>query len=193
MSGLSRPRAARRVRGPAAVLALALLSAGCGGGTAEGSGDSTAAPAGSPADSTGDAAGAGDATGAGASEAPTSGETDEGPVGSASPSASAGRSAGASVEVVMTYGSYDAGSGSVRVGGFAEVLAEDGTCVLTLSRPGHADVTAEGPASPDATSAACGELAVDGARLAPGPWTARLEYRSSGASGRSGPSTIELP
>lgn len=186
MSGRSRPRASRCARGPAAALALALLSAGCVAGTAEGAGDGTAA-VGSPAGSTGDVAGAG------SGDAPTSEETDEGSVESASPSAPASRSGEASVEVVMTYGSYHPASGSVRVGGFAEVLEADGTCVLTLSRSGHADVTAEGPASPDATSAACGELAVDGALLAPGPWTARLEYRSSGASGQSGPTTIELP
>jgi hypothetical protein len=82
----------------------------------------------------------------------------------------------------------------VEVGGFADgVVESDGTCVLTLSQPGRADVSTRGEAVPDARNTSCGALSVGLDQLGPGPVTALLTYRSGRSSGASDPLTIDIP
>ena len=99
----------------------------------------------------------------------------------------------ADVDVVITYSGFEPGTDAVEVGGFAAVVEDDGECVLTLSRSGRDDVQVEAAATPDVRTTACGSLSVPADRLAPGEWTARLEYRSSTSSGTSPSQTVEIP
>lgn len=92
----------------------------------------------------------------------------------------------------MTFAAWQPATASVEVGGYADVVEEDGTCTLELSQ-GSASVSTTSTASPDATTTSCGILTIAGTTLQPGPWTAVLRYESPRTAGESPPITIEVP
>jgi hypothetical protein len=98
----------------------------------------------------------------------------------------------ATVDVVTTYAGWNATSGAVEVGAYAAAVEAGATCTLTLTQ-GGASVTAEGPATPDVSTTACGDLAVTRDSLAAGTWQAVVRYESVTSSGVSAPVTVEVP
>jgi hypothetical protein len=54
-------------------------------------------------------------------------------------------------------------------------------------------VTADVEAMPDASTTACGSLAVAGSQLGAGSWQAVLRYESPTSSGSSAPVQIDVP
>jgi hypothetical protein len=99
---------------------------------------------------------------------------------------------GGKVPVVVTYSGWNAVQHQVMVGGYAAGVVESkGVCTLTL-RQGARTVTAQSPASPDASTTACGALSVPGTKLAPGSWRAVLSYTSKTSSGAAAPVDIEV-
>jgi hypothetical protein len=117
------------------------------------------------------------------------------PVGFATETSSPGTPGSpADVDVQISYGAVDAATNAVEVGGIVTgVVEDDGRCALVLRRPGQTDVRVEGAAVPDVTSTACARLAAPVDGLAPGTWTAQLEYRSGASAGTSAELPIEIP
>ncbi|TFV53596.1 hypothetical protein [Blastococcus sp. TF02A-35] len=101
---------------------------------------------------------------------------------------------GADQEVVVSHAAVGPAGDAVEVSGFVPGLVEDGgRCVLVLGRTGHTDVTVEDEAFAEAQSTACALLSVPVDRLAPGVWTARLDYRSDVSSGSSEDVEVVVP
>jgi hypothetical protein len=99
---------------------------------------------------------------------------------------------GDQVQVVLTYASFDAASGTVQANGFAAGLIEDGgTCTLTLTQGGDT-VTATSTAAADASTTSCGLLET-AAGLAGGTWDAVLTYSSDNARGESEAVEVTVP
>jgi hypothetical protein len=159
----------------------------------------TSPPAGSPDDSPGSTqAATGDTSPGGELNlgtpsplpTPTISEFPSGiPTPSDSPSPTATK---ASAEVAMTYAAWFDVTRTVEAAGFATPLEAAGTCTLVLTKDGAA-VTASVAALVDATSMACGGLAISAATLSPGDWTAVLEYDSPASHGVSAPMTVRVP
>jgi hypothetical protein len=100
---------------------------------------------------------------------------------------------GGNVQVAVTYADWDSSSRSVEVDGFVTgVIEAGGTCLVTLTR-GADSVTAQSTGMPNASSTVCGSVTVKDARLTSGTWQAVLSYRSSTATGASGPVAIKVP
>ncbi len=96
--------------------------------------------------------------------------------------------------VVLSFATVGPDGSAVEASGSVPGLIEDGgRCVLVLSLPGRADVTAEGEAFADAQSTSCGLLTVPLDRLSAGTWTARLDYRSDASSGSSDGVGVVVP
>lgn len=98
----------------------------------------------------------------------------------------------ATVDVATTYAGWNDVSGAVEVGAYAATVESGATCTLTLTQ-GAAAVTAEGAATPDASTTACGVLAVGRDRLSAGAWQAVVSYASATSSGVAAPVTVEVP
>lgn len=103
-----------------------------------------------------------------------------------------GAPAPASTDVVVTYSGWNATSGAVEVGAYVPVLESGGTCTLVLTQ-GTTVVEVARDAAPDASTTACGALAVERAALAPGSWQAVVRYLSPSSAGESAPVTVEVP
>jgi len=98
-----------------------------------------------------------------------------------------------SVAVVLTYAGYMPQSNTVIAGGYADTVAEsDGTCTLTLTQDGQSREVS-GPATPDAATTACGELAVPYDQLSSGTWQATVSYSSPQSTGTSSSTPVEVP
>lgn len=101
---------------------------------------------------------------------------------------------GSDVDVVVSYAGVEPGGTAVEVAGFVTGLVEaGGRCSLVLNRSGHDERHVDGEAVPDAQSTSCALLSVPVDRLAPGTWTARLEYRSGTSSGSSDEVPVVIP
>jgi hypothetical protein len=195
-------RPSRWLRRAVAALALGGLLTACGPGTdlaekdaAASTGEST-----STRSAGADETVASDPPAAATTAAATTGPDAAVSTGAARTSArSGGRATGrpsapSAVDVLITYSGFLPSSDSVEVGGLASGVVEaDGRCTLTLSRPGHADVTVSSTATPDADNTACGALTIAADRVDSGSWTARITYRSSTSSGSSAPATVQVP
>lgn len=100
---------------------------------------------------------------------------------------------GSHVSVELTAWGWNAAQGVAQVRGYAAgVVEEGGTCTLTLTKGGQR-VSAETEALADASTTACGSVAVPGNRLSAGAWQAVLSYDSPTSSGSSAPVQIEVP
>lgn len=97
------------------------------------------------------------------------------------------------VDVVATYGGWNAATDAVEVGGYAVIVETGGTCTLRLTGPGGAVVSASSAAEPDASTTSCGLLSLDHAQLVPGAWQGSLQYSSPNASGQVEIDPIEVP
>ncbi|TYP89870.1 hypothetical protein [Blastococcus xanthinilyticus] len=96
------------------------------------------------------------------------------------------------VAVTLTFaGVLDRGS-AVEAAGFVDVREDGGTCTLTLTRDGTTR-TSELPATPDASTTACGGLAVPLSDLASGTWEAVLSYESADSAGRAPAVDVDVP
>lgn len=194
----SLPRAARPwSRAVPALVAGALLTACVGPGD-----DATATPsAGATASATGTSSpgattGAGSTPGAPADPgvadpgATPPGATDPGAPAPSAPAGGGGGDERAVATVVVTYATWDATEG-VLVAGYVDGVVEDGgTCRVRLVGPGP-EATGTAPATPDAGSTSCGQVAATPAGS--GTWTATLEYTSAGARGTSAPVEVVVP
>ncbi|MGR7023808.1 hypothetical protein [Geodermatophilus sp. URMC 62] len=195
MSARTRPRRTAATRAAWAVAAAVVL-AGCSSSSdapdpAAVTTTVTTTPGVSPeaspsaGDPTGVSTGAGD-TAAGDTAEPTDVATD--------PPLTTGGPRSDDLEVVVSYAGVAPDGGSVEVAGFVPGVVEDGgRCKLVLARSRKDDVSVDGEAFADAQSTSCALLSVPVGRLAPGDWTARLEYRSGRSSGTSSPMTIAVP
>jgi hypothetical protein len=96
------------------------------------------------------------------------------------------------VHVVTTFAGWNATSGAVEVGGYANVVEPVGTCTLRLTH-GDQVVTRKHTASADATTVACGGLSVPGSALTAGAWQAVLAYSSSKSTGEAAAVTVKVP
>jgi hypothetical protein len=85
---------------------------------------------------------------------------------------------------------YSAALDLATVTGYLDVVESGGTCAVRLTS-GATTVSAEGPATTDATTTACA-VDVPGSRLASGTWTATLTYASPSGSAAAAPVTIEV-
>ncbi|WP_448615672.1 hypothetical protein [Modestobacter sp. URMC 112] len=97
-----------------------------------------------------------------------------------------------SVAVTTTYAGVLAGGSSVEAGGYVGVVEQGGTCTLTLTRDDTVR-TASAEGTPDATTTACGGLAVPLSDLASGTWEAVLGYESDRSSGEAPAVEVEVP
>lgn len=96
-----------------------------------------------------------------------------------------------SVDVVVT--SAEQEGDEVVVYGFVQgVVTDSGTCTVTVSRPGAADVVVSGTAFADATTTGCDPLSVPVDPSAAGPWSVVLSYSSASASGASQPTAVSV-
>jgi hypothetical protein len=96
-------------------------------------------------------------------------------------------------DVVLSFVGWVAQTSSVEGGGYLSPVVESGgTCTLELEK-GNRTVTVSSNAEPDASTTACGHLAVPRAKLSAGSWTAVLRYTSPTTTGSSEPSTVEVP
>jgi hypothetical protein len=98
----------------------------------------------------------------------------------------------ATVDVATTYAGWNDASGAVEVGAYAAAVESGGTCTLTLTQ-GATTVTTQGTATPDASTTACGALAVGRDRLSAGAWQAVVSYASATSSGVAAPVSVEVP
>jgi hypothetical protein len=105
------------------------------------------------------------------------------------PPAGDGRSV---VDVVVSFAGWEAEVAAVEVSGFVPVVESDGVCRLVLTS-GTGEVAVEQPATPDASTTACGWMSVGRDQLAPGTWTAVLTYASGTSVGTSAPARVEVP
>jgi hypothetical protein len=96
------------------------------------------------------------------------------------------------VEVVLAYADWDDDTGVSAAGYVAQTVEQGGTCTLTLTL-GQSEVTVSGPGAPDASSVACGGLAVPPGKLSSGTWTSVLSYSSSTSAGSSDAVPVEVP
>lgn len=96
------------------------------------------------------------------------------------------------VDTVTTFAGWNATSRAVEIGGYATVVEPVGTCTLRLIR-GDQVVIRKRPASPDATTVACGGLSVPRSELTPGAWKAVLSYTSSRSTGEAPAVTVQVP
>ncbi|ADG75271.1 hypothetical protein Cfla_2381 [Cellulomonas flavigena DSM 20109] len=176
---------ARRAVACAASLALVLLAAACTTGPREGAAPTTASATASTPGPTSTATATTPAPQASA-QPPTPEPTPEpAPAPGAEPPDGRG-----AVPVVVTYSGWDVAASRVAVGAYVEGLVESGgTCTLTLTGPGTTR-TASQPATPDAGSTSCGELA---AGASSGTWSARVTYESPTASGASATVEVVVP
>jgi hypothetical protein len=100
---------------------------------------------------------------------------------------------GTDVSVELTSWGWNAGKRSAQVRGYAAGVVEGGgTCTLILTQ-GARQVTADVEAMPDASTTACGSVAVGGSQLGAGSWQAVLRYESPTSSGSSAPVQIDVP
>ena len=104
--------------------------------------------------------------------------------------AGGGSASPATVAVTVTVAGWL--DGRAEASGYAELVEDGGTCVLTLTQ-GARTVTTTTTAAADATTTSCGTLSVPGADLGPGTWTGTLRYESPRSAGESAPFTIEVP
>ncbi|SDE27737.1 hypothetical protein SAMN05660485_00422 [Blastococcus fimeti] len=94
--------------------------------------------------------------------------------------------------VFVTYSGWSQ-DGAFQVSAYLPgVVENDGTCTLTMTSE-SGEATASGPASPDATSTACGGLSIAGADLGPGAWSAVVSYESGSSRASSDPIEVEIP
>lgn len=170
-----------------------LLLTGCSsssdptGESAASPSSTTSTPGATSAPSSGDAAGQDPVEDTGGTDSePTDVATD--------PPADGSGSGSSDLDVVVSYAAVEPGGGAVEVSGFVPGVVEDGgRCVLVLSRAGTDDVSVESEAFADAQSTSCALVSVPVERLAPGEWTARLDYRSDASAGSSSPQTVDVP
>jgi hypothetical protein len=96
-------------------------------------------------------------------------------------------------DVVLSFIGWDPKTAAVEAGGYLSPLVESGgTCTLELTKAGRT-VSHSSRAEPDATTTACGNLAVPRGKLTPGSWRAVLRYTSPRTTGTSAPTTVEVP
>jgi hypothetical protein len=94
---------------------------------------------------------------------------------------------------VLSFIGWDPKTAAVKAGGYLSPLVESGgTCTLELTKAGRT-VTESSRAEPDASTTACGNLAIPRAKLTPGSWGAVLRYTSPKATGTSAATTVEVP
>lgn len=114
------------------------------------------------------------------------------PAATPAPAPAAPDAGPAEVDVVTTYAGWNDLSRSVEVGAYVALVESDGSCTVTLTGPGGT-VTADAAATPDASTTACGELAVPGTSLGTGSWQAVVTYSSPRSTGVGAPVTVEVP
>ncbi|GEK21662.1 hypothetical protein [Cellulomonas xylanilytica] len=138
------------------------------------------------------------ATTSGPTSTPTTGPTDGAPPASPEPTDAAPAPAPApddltEVTVTISYAGWVADAGRVEVGAYVDgVIEGTGTCTLTLKRSGRS-VSETVPATADASSTSCGAVAVDGAQLSSGTWSAVVDYDSPTSVGSSAPTEVVVP
>jgi hypothetical protein len=99
---------------------------------------------------------------------------------------------GNAVSVEVTTWGWNAAQRRAQVRGYVAGVVEDGgTCTLTLAKDGR-QVTADAQATPDASTTACGSVAVPGDQLTPGVWQAVLSYASPQSKGSAPAVAIEV-
>ncbi len=113
------------------------------------------------------------------------------PSSSPSPSSSGGgKAAAVSLQGVF----WDATSQSVIGQAFVtNIIESNGSCTLTLSRSGAADVKATVSAYADATVTYCRKIIIPKSSISPGTWTATIAYSSPTSSGTSSTETVQVP
>jgi len=83
-------------------------------------------------------------------------------------------------------------SAEAEVAAFVQnVDTNDGQCTLTMTS-GTTIRTASKPATADANTTQCGTVAILGAQLTPGPWTAVISFTSSRGAGAAAPVQIQV-
>lgn len=96
-------------------------------------------------------------------------------------------------DVVLSYAGWEDAVRAVEAAGYVSPVVEDGgTCTLELTSDGRTTSTTVAAVA-DATTTVCPGLSVPGDDLAPGTWTARLEYSSPTTEGTSEPLDVEVP
>ena len=202
----ARSSSRRRGRVVLVLLALVVIAAVAGylvatRGSATAVADSSSAATGSSAGSSSAGSSAAGSSPADPTEEPvgTPGSTaTRSPEGSAassssSPSSSASGGQQRQVSVTQTYADWDAGSTAIVVDAqVTGVIESGGTCTLTLTREGRS-ARATAPATPDAATTYCGEMAVPGDELISGAWTGAVSYSSPRAEGSSPSFSVVVP
>lgn len=176
---------------PLGVLAALLAVGGCS------SSEVTGAPTASSSRSPGATPSSSPPTSASPSPTPTGTGSAPSPVPQPSGSAPApggdGGAPPAPVDVVVTFAGWNATSGDVEVGGYANGVVEvDGMCTVRLTS-GQTVVEATSAAFPDAASTSCGAVAVPGSQVTSGTWVALLSYASSTSAGTSVANEVTIP
>ena len=98
----------------------------------------------------------------------------------------------AEVPVTVTFYGWNPDTKAVEVGGYVTGVVEDGgTCTLTLTK-GATTVTGSTKALPDASTTACGAVAVPGNKVGAGTWRAVLSYSSDGHTGTAEAVDVEV-
>jgi hypothetical protein len=99
----------------------------------------------------------------------------------------------AATDVVLSFAGWVDADSAIEAAGYVSPVVEDGgTCTLLLTS-GDRQARATSSGAADASTTACGGLAVDGSELASGTWTAVLQYSSATAEGTSEPLEVEVP
>lgn len=96
------------------------------------------------------------------------------------------------VQVVVTYASWEPQSAAVEVGAYVAAVDAPGTCTLTLTQAGRTQ-TQTIDALSDASTMSCGGFLISGSDLSPGAWDAVVSYTSTQLSGSSEPVKVVVP
>ncbi|MBM7480367.1 hypothetical protein ACFP63_09875 [Oerskovia jenensis] len=124
-------------------------------------------------------------------ETPGPGAGGEDPLAPPAPEPVAPLPAG-TVSVTLTFVATDTAAGVIQAGGYADVIDDAGVCSLVLTHDGET-VRTELPAQPDATTTSCGGFSIPLTGMAPGSWSAVLEFASPTGDGRSDVTQVNIP
>lgn len=146
---------------------------------------STSQPVSSPAATSAPATVSAPATGATATRPPAPSTPASTPAPTTSP-------ANSTATVVVTYSGWNTVSAEAEVAAFVQnVDTNDGQCTLTMTS-GAITRTASKPATADVSTTQCGTVAIPGAQLTPGQWTAVISFASSRGGGAAAPVQIQV-
>lgn len=96
------------------------------------------------------------------------------------------------VDVVTSYAFWNEATSALEAAGYANTVESAGVCTITATQGGTTASTSVA-ASQDASTMACGGLALGRDQVGSGTWQIVTSYASSAFAGTAAPVTVEIP